>query len=364
MIPFLDLHAINNRDRRAFHEALDRVLDNGWFILGAEVEQFEREFAHYCGARHAIGVANGLDALHLLLRAYGIGRGDEVIVPANTYIATWLAVTYAGATPVPVEPEERSYNIDPARIESAISPRTKAIIPVHLYGLPAEMDAIDRIAKRQGIKVIEDAAQSHGASFEGRRTGSLGDAAAFSFYPGKNLGALGDAGAITTNDDALADRLRALRNYGSRVKYQHEMLGFNSRLDEVQAAFLRAKLSRLDADNERRTQIAQHYLASLHDVADITLPLVPDTVRPVWHLFVIRHAARDELSRRLKENGIGTMIHYPVAPHCQPAYRYLDFASGSFPITERIHAEVLSLPMGPHLSDEQVEEVVRALRNA
>lgn len=363
MTPFLDLRSINDRDRAAFHAALDRVLDSGRVILGAEVEQFESEFAAYCGVRHCVGVSNGLEALHLLLRAYGIGPGDEVIVPTNTYIATWLAVSHAGAMPVPVEPDETTYNLDPNRIEAALSPRTRAIIPVHLYGLPADMTAIRAIAERRGLKVIEDAAQAHGARIDGRRAGALADAAAFSFYPGKNLGALGDAGAITTDDGALADTLRSLRNYGSTVKYHHDEKGFNSRLDEMQAAFLRVKLRRLDEDNLRRRAIARRYLQALSETS-LVLPRVPANVENAWHLFVVRTAQRAALLSGLARREVQTLIHYPVPAHLQPAYRDLGHAAGAFPVAERIQAEIVSLPLGPTMSDEQVEATIDALKSA
>ena len=278
-IPFLDLQGINLRHRADYREALERVLASGWLVLGPEVEAFEAEFAAYCGTKHCIGVGNGLDALHLVLRALGIGFGDEVIVPGNTFIATWLAVSYAGATPVPVEPLATTHGLDPDRIETAITPRTRAIIPVHLYGLPTDMDRINAIAARHGLAVIEDAAQAHGARYRGRRAGSLGKAAAFSFYPGKNLGALGDGGAITTNDDGLAVTLRRLRNYGSELKYRHELKGFNTRLDELQAAFLRIRLRALDDDNARRNAVAEQYLENLGDTP-LRLPTVPRRVYP------------------------------------------------------------------------------------
>lgn len=361
-IPFLDLKAPHDELRAVLRTAFDRVLDSGWYILGNEVKQFEQEFAAYCEAAHCIGVGNGLDALHLILRAYGIGIGDEVIVPANTYIATWLAASYAGATPIPVEPDERTYNIDPALIETAVTPRTKAIIAVHLYGQPADMDAINTVAKKHNLKVIEDAAQAHGARYKGKRVGTLGDAAGFSFYPGKNLGAIGDGGAVTTNDPELADRVRMLGNYGSHVKYQNEAKGFNSRLDELQAAFLREKLKRLDGWNERRKAIAAEYL-SVHSSGKIGFPYVLEWAEPVWHLFVIRNQQRDQLQKKLSEAGIGTMIHYPIPPHLQGAYAELGFSSGAFPITERIHREVLSLPMGPHLNKLQLQSVIDAVKD-
>lgn len=360
-IPFLDLTAIHAELKEEFEAACRRVLESGWFILGPEVEAFEAEFASYCGAKHCVGVGNGLDALHLILRAMEIGEGDEVIVPANTYIATWLAVSYAGATLVPVEPDQRTYNINPARIEAAVTPRTRAIIPVHLYGQPAEMDAINEIAGRHGIKVIEDAAQAQGARYRGRMTGALSDAAGFSFYPGKNLGALGDAGAITTNDDELAERVRLLRNYGSQMKYYSELKGFNSRLDELQAALLRVKLRKLDEWNDRRRAKARFYLQTLQD-ADLTLPFVPRHVEPIWHQFVIRHAQRDELQKHLSAAGVGTLIHYPVPPHMQNAYAELGLSAGSFPISEAIASEILSLPISPHLSDEDAAYVASQIR--
>lgn len=360
-IPFLDLKSINLRDKADFQAALDRVLDSGWLILGGEVTSFEKAFASYCGSARTVGVGNGLEALHLVLRAWGIGAGDEVIVPSNTYIATWLAVSYTGATPVPVEPDASSYNVDPARIEAAITPRTKAIIPVHLYGQPADMDAIAAIAARRNLKILEDGAQAHGARWNGRRTGTLGHAAGFSFYPGKNLGALGDAGAITTDDAELAHRLDMLRNYGSQRKYENEIVGFNSRLDELQAAFLSVKLPRLDHDNARRQAIAARYSEGLADLEGLVLPFVPAQAEPVWHLYVVRTPRRDALQEHLKARGIGTLIHYPVAPHMQEAYADLGFERGSFPIAEMIHDQVLSLPIGPTMADDEVDRVIEAV---
>lgn len=358
-IPFLDLKASYDELKPMLDGAYQRVMDSGWYILGSEVDAFEQEFAHYCEAKYCIGVGNGLDALHLILRAYGIGEGDEVIVPSNTYIATWLAVTYCGAKPVPVEPDERTYNIDPARIEAAITPRTKAIMLVHLYGQPADMDAINAIAKKHNLKVIEDAAQAHGARYNGKRVGTLGDAAGFSFYPGKNLGALGDAGAVTTNDAELAERIRMLRNYGSKVKYHNEIKGFNSRLDELQAAFLREKLKVLDDWNARRSNIARYYNEHLAGTDGVSLPFVQEWAEPVWHLYVIRHPARDKLSERLADAGVHTLIHYPIPPHLQQAYAELGYREGDFPVAEAIHREVLSLPMGPQTSVEMVAQVSR-----
>ncbi len=363
MIPFLDLKSINLAHADALRAAFERVLQSGWFILGEELSCFEAEYAAWCGAAHAVGVANGLEALSLSLRAMDIGPGDEVIVPSNTYIATWLAVTHVGATPVPVEPDPATCNIDPARIAAAVTPRTRAVMPVHLYGQPADMDAILEVAARHGLRVIEDGAQAHGAACRGRRLGAHGDAVAWSFYPGKNLGALGDGGAITTDDAALAARLRALRNYGSQRKYHNDEIGFNSRLDELQAALLRAKLPALDAENAHRGRIAARYLQGLQGL-DLVLPQVPDWAAPVWHLFVVRHPQRDALAARLAARGIGTVIHYPVPPHLQPAYAGLGLAAGSLPLAERLHAEVLSLPIGPTQTHEQTDAVIAALRES
>lgn len=360
-VPFLNMQAPYRELQAELDSAWHRVMDSGWYILGAEVEAFEREFAEYVGVKHCVGVGNGLDALHLILRAYGIGAGDEVIVPANTYIASWLAVSYAGASLVPVEPLEETCNLDPDRLEAAVTARTKAVMAVHLYGQTAEMDAIRAVAGKHGLKVIEDAAQAHGARYHGKQAGSLGDAAGWSFYPGKNLGALGDAGAITTDDPVLAEKVRILRNYGSQVKYHNLYKGFNSRLDELQAALLRVKLKVLDEWNARRAQVAARYLDGLKD-SGLTLPFVPQGMQPNWHLFVVRSPKRDALQAHLKAQGIGMLIHYPVPPHLQPAYRELGLLEGSFPITERIHREALSLPMGPHLTLEQVEAVIAAVR--
>ena len=358
-IPFIDFQAMHGSMRPALDAAYKRVIDSNSFILGAELSHFESEFAQYCETKHAIGVANGLDALFLILKAMNIGSGDEVIVPSNTYIATWLAVSYAGATPIPVEPDPETFNLDVSRIESAITPRTRAILPVHLYGQPADMDEINVLAAKYGLKVLEDAAQAHGARYKGRRVGALGDAAGFSFYPGKNLGALGDGGAITTNDDALASRLRMLRNYGSDRKYHHELKGFNSRLDELQAAFLREKLKMLDRWNIHRRHIADRYRTGLANTG-LHLPIIPSWAEPVWHLFVVRTEKRDALSTALAKRGIATMIHYPVAPHRQPSYAELKLGDGSFPIAESIHREVLSLPIWPQMVDSQVDEVIAA----
>ena len=361
MIPFLDLKSINLAHADVLRAAFSRVLDSGWYIMGEELKAFEAEYAAYCGARECIGVANGLDALTLALRALDIGPGDEVIVPSNTYIATWLAVSHVGATPVPVEPDDGTANIDPRRLAEALTPRTRAIMPVHLYGQPADMGPILEFARVNGLKVIEDAAQAHGARYRGERIGGHGDMVAWSFYPGKNLGALGDGGAVTTNDAALADKLRTLRNYGSSVKYHNDVIGFNSRLDELQAAILREKLKHLDDENARRGQIARRYLDQLADT-DLVLPRVHPDCESAWHLFVVRHPRRDELARRLASQGIGTVIHYPVPPHLQPAYATLGLKLGSLPVSEAIHAEVLSLPLGPTMTQSDADAVVAAIR--
>lgn len=363
-IPFLNLKSPYIEIKEELDAAYRSVMVSGRYILGEEVEAFESEFASYCESSHCIGVGNGLDALHLILRAMDIGPGDEVIVPSNTYIATWLAVSYCGATPVPVEPDERSYNIDPARIEASITSRTKAILVVHLYGQPAEMDPIISLARKFSLKIIEDCAQAHGARYKGRRVGSLGDAAGFSFYPGKNLGAIGDGGAVTTNDEALAHRVKILRNYGSEVKYHNEVKGYNSRLDELQAALLRVKLSRLDEWNERRREVAARYIQELTTVPSLKLPIVPEWTESVWHLFVIRHAQRDAVQNKLTDTGIGTMIHYPIPPHLQPAYAELKLNEGDFPISEQMAKEVLSLPMGPHLDEPGQKCVISSIKSA
>jgi dTDP-4-amino-4,6-dideoxygalactose transaminase len=359
-VPFLDLRAPYIELKEEIDAALLGVADSGWFLLGGALDAFEKEFARYAGSKHCVGVANGLDALHLSLLAMGIGEGDEVIVPSNTYIATWLAVSQVGATPVPVEPVLETYNIDPDAIEAAITSRTRAILPVHLYGLPAEMDAIREIADRRGLLILDDAAQAQGARYQGSRVGTLGDATAWSFYPGKNLGAFGDAGAVTTDDDGIADRLRVLRNYGSRVKYVNEVRGFNSRLDEIQAAVLRVKLRHLDEWNERRARLATRYHGALAE-SGLILPLESAGAESCWHLYVVRSAERDELRRALAARGIDCLIHYPIPPHRQQAYAMLGFAPDAFPIANRIHDEVLSLPIGPHLSDADQDLVIDAV---
>ncbi|MDA8673850.1 DegT/DnrJ/EryC1/StrS family aminotransferase [Gammaproteobacteria bacterium] len=362
-VKFLDLKSTNLRLRDEYSKALDRVLNSGWLVLGEETEAFESEFSAYCGSDYCIGVGNGLDALHLILRAYGIGEGDEVIVPSHTYIATWLAVSYAGAKPVPVESHEQTYNINLDLIEAAINQNTKAIIAVHLYGQCADMDPIMAIAEKHGLKVIEDAAQAHGADYKGRKAGSLGHAAGLSFYPGKNLGALGDGGAITTNDGRLAEKVRVLRNYGSEKKYHNSVKGYNSRLDEIQAAFLRVKLPHLDEDIARRAEIAEIYNKELNGISNLTLPDVPEWCSPAWHLFVVRSSNRQLLQRHLKSKGVESMIHYPIPPHLQPAYSEYRFMGNEFFITDVISREVLSLPMGPHLNPEQCDIVIRAIKS-
>lgn len=358
MIPFLDLRAAYLELKPQIDAAVARVLDSGWYILGPEVEAFEAEWAAYCEAKHAVGVANGLDALTLALRALDIGPGDQVIVPSNTYIATWLAVSGVGATPVPVEPDPATHNIDPARIEAAITPRTRAILPVHLYGQPADLDPILEIAHRHGLRVIEDAAQAHGARYKGRRIGAHGDIVCWSFYPGKNLGALGDAGAVTTDDAALAERVALLRNYGSRQKYVNEEAGVNSRLDPVQAAVLRVKLGVLDDWTARRCAVAGVYAQGLADTG-LILPHVPDWAEPAWHLYVVRSPQRDALQARLEQAGVGTLIHYPIPPHMQAAYAGMGIAPRVLPLARQLADEVLSLPMGPHL--QEAEAVVGAV---
>ena len=360
MIPFLDLKAPYLELKLELDEAIARVVSSGWFIGGGEVEQFEAEYATYCGATHAVGVANGLDALHLALRAMDVGPGDEVIVPSNTYIATWLAVSQCGATPVPVEPDARTFNIDPALIEAAISARTKVILPVHLYGQPADMNPILAIARKHGLRVLEDGAQAHGARYKGQRLGAHGDAVAWSFYPGKNLGAMGDGGAVTTNDPDIADKIRVLRNYGSRVKYVNDVQGYNSRLDPLQAAILRVKLAHLDEWNRRRCVVAELYQQDLAKCG-VMLPCVPDWAEPVWHLYVVQHPQRDALQRYLTDAGVGTLIHYPIPPHKQQAYIAAGMAANAFPLASQMADQVLSLPMGPHLPTDQARQVVSVL---
>lgn len=361
-VPFLDLRPVYQDMQPEMDAAYRRVMESGWYILGKETEAFEREFAAFCGVRFCVGVGSGLEALHLILRAYGIGPGDEVVVPANTYIATWLAVSHAGAAPVPVEPGMQTYNINPALIEAAITPRTRAILPVHLYGHPADMDLVSEIAQKHHLLVIEDAAQAHGARYKEHSVGSLGDAAAFSFYPTKNLGAAGDGGAVLTDDADFADRVRLLRNYGSHGERRNETKGFNSRLDELQAAFLRVKLRYLDGWNRQRRAQAALYSDLLEDVSGLVLPYVPDWAEPVWHQFVVRHPSRDAVQAQLRASGVDTLVHYPVPPHLSKAYAERHPRTGSFPITEQIANTVLSLPMGRHMDEHLIELVVGMIR--
>ena len=383
-VPFVSFKPMEQELNSELREAFDRVLNNSWYILGKEGAAFEEAFARYVGADHCIGCGNGLDALILSLKALGIGEGDEVIVQSNTYIATVLAITYVGASPVLVEPDIRTYNIDPALIEKAITNKTKAIMPVHLYGQPCDMDPIMEIARRHGLKVVEDCAQAHGAIYKNSRVGTFGDSAGFSFYPGKNLGALGDGGAVTTSDQELADRIRALANYGSDYKYHFIYQGQNSRLDELQAALLAAKLPDLDRMNAERRRIAQMYLEGITN-PDIILPYVPDYAVPVWHIFAIRSVKRDELADYLRERGIGTMMHYPIPIHMQECYSEaarvraghddasypgcenlhdnLPYREGNLPLAEEISRTELSLPMYYGMSDEQVAHVIEAVNS-
>jgi dTDP-4-amino-4,6-dideoxygalactose transaminase len=362
-VPLPSLRPIHDEIGTELEQAAQRVMRSGWYILGPEVEAFEKAFAAYCGAKHCIGVANGLDAMMLVLRAWGVGDGHEVIVPSNTYIATWLAVSYAGARPVPVEPDEATYNIDPSRIEKAITRRTRAILPVHLYGQAADMKPIRDIAKRHGLPVLEDAAQAAGARYRGRRAGVLGEAAAFSFYPTKNLGAFGDGGAVVTNDGRLARAVRTLRNYGSRKRYVNEVKGINTRLDPLQAALLGPRLAVLDDWNGRRDRVARRYLEGLSDTA-LTLPVVAEGCEHTWHQFVVRAKRREAFRAALEARGVGTDVHYPTPPHLQRAYADLKRRKGSFPISERIHREVVSLPIGPHMTDAEIEYVIEQVRAA
>lgn len=364
MIPFLDVKAATEELRPEIDAALAEVVGSGWYVGGPAVARFEAAFAAHVGAAQCVGASNGLDALTLALRALGVGEGDEVIAPANTFIATWLAIEAAGARVVPVEPREDTMNIDAARIEAAVTPQTRAIIPVHLYGQPADMDAIGDIAARRGLKVIEDAAQAHGARWRGARIGGGSDAACWSFYPGKNLGALGDAGAVTTNDPDLAGRIRRLGNYGSAEKYVHDARGVNARLDPLQAAALTVKLAYLDDWNARRARIAALYLDALAGLSGLTLPAVDPRAEPVWHLFVIRAADRDRLAARLAEAGVQTLIHYPTPPHLQKAFADSGYGPGDLPVAERLANEVLSLPIGPHLAEDDAARVADAVRAA
>jgi dTDP-4-amino-4,6-dideoxygalactose transaminase len=358
MIQFLDLKTPYIELKEQIDAAIQRVTNSGWYVGGEEVEKFEHEYAVYCGSKYAVGLANGLDALSLTLRAMNVGVGDEVIVPSNTYIATWLAVSQCGAQPVPVEPDEKNHNINVNLIETAITKKTKVILPVHLYGQPVDLDPVLNLAKKYGVYVLEDAAQAHGAKYKNKRIGAHGHAVAWSFYPGKNLGAMGDGGAVTTNDSILADRIRVLRNYGSREKYINEMQGFNSRLDPIQAAILSVKLTKLDEWNERRRKNANYYIQGLKN-SKLILHETLKEVEPVWHIFSIRHIQRDKLRKKLEKENINTLIHYPIPPHLQKAYEKLNYKKGAFPIAEKLASEIISLPMGPHMRKDQIDEVIK-----
>jgi len=360
-VPFLDLKAAYSEQAHGLDAASRRVLESGRYILGPECENFEKEYADFCAARHCVAVGNGLEALKLILIAKGVGKGDEVIVPANTFIATWLAVSEVGANPVPVEPDEKTYNIDPEKIASAITKKTKAVIAVHLYGQPADMDPIINICNDHDLALVEDAAQAHGAKYKGRTVGALGDAAGFSFYPAKNLGAFGDGGAVVTNDPELADTVRVLRNYGSRRRYENEAKGVNSRLDEIQAALLRVRLKVLEDWNHRRTMAAKRYLEGLAENDGLILPNVPKWAMPVWHQFVIRHQERDALREHLERGGVSTLIHYPIPPHRSGAYKSNVLRVHHLKLTETLSDTVLSLPIGPHISKLQQDYVVSVI---
>lgn len=360
-VPFLVTHDEHGELKTEYNKIFERVMQKGHFILGEEVTHFEQAFANYCSVDHVITVGNGLDALQLILRAMSIGQGDEVIVPAHTFIASWLAVTQTGAKPVGVDIDTETFNLDPDLLEAAITPRTKAIMPVHLYGQPADMDRITAIARKYQLKIIEDAAQAHGAEYKNKRTGSLADAAGFSFYPTKNLGAFGDGGAVTTNDAELAEKIRLLRNYGSPEKYYYTIKGFNSRLDELQAALLNTKLKKLDDWNKKRQALTGRYTELLKNIPGIKIPHVPSWTKPVWHLYVIQYAHRDKLQAELKKRGIHCLIHYPIPPHLSEAYTDLNHKLGTFPQTEKICQQVLSLPLWPQMRMEQIDIVVQAV---
>jgi dTDP-4-amino-4,6-dideoxygalactose transaminase len=362
-IPFFSFTGMHPELKAEVMEAFEKFFDSNWYVLGKEVKAFEEEYARYSDVDHCIGVANGLDALHIALKALNVSAGDEVIVPSNTYIATWLAVSYVGAKVVPVEPDAHTYNLDPDRLEEAINKNTKVIMPVHLYGQACEMDKIMAIAKRHGIEVVEDNAQAQGARSSGQLTGSFGAINGVSFYPGKNLGALGDAGALTTNNVDLAHQAKVIRNYGSQKKYFNERIGINSRLDESHAAILRIKLRYLDKWNQQRAEIAHAYQQLLGDMEEIQLPVIAETSTSVWHQFIILTPDRDEVMAYLKELGIGTLIHYPIPPHLQEAYSSLAFKPGDFPIAERISRSAISLPIYPGLSEEEIQYICQSLRN-
>lgn len=358
MIKFLDLYKINEQYRTEIDAKIKEVIDSGWYLLGKQNEQFSKNFADFCGAKHALGVANGLDALNLIIKAYNFKQGDEIIVPANTYIASILAISQNGCTPVLVEPDINTYNINPDLIEEKITPRTKAIMVVHLYGQVVQMEKIWELAKKYNLKIIEDSAQAHGAFYQGKRTGNLGDASGFSFYPGKNLGCMGDGGAITTNDEQLADKLKALSNYGSVIKYEHIYKGVNSRLDEIQAAILDVKLKYLNKDNARRQEISKTYRENIKNPL-ITLSKTYDEKAHVWHVFVVRTPEREKFKKHLDKNEIQTIIHYPKPPHKQLAY--FEWNNQSYPITEKIHNEVLSLPISPVMTNDEVQKVIEVV---
>ncbi|MBQ9337060.1 MAG: DegT/DnrJ/EryC1/StrS family aminotransferase [Lentisphaeria bacterium] len=362
-VMFLDMKAPYLELKKELDEAYFRFMESGWYVLGPEAENFEKEYAAYTGTKHCVGVSNGLDALTLALRAAGIGPGDEVIVPSNTYIATWLAVSEVGAKIVPAEPELHTFNLDPARMEAAVTPRTRAVIAVHLFGTPAQMDPIMASARKHHLFVLEDNAQSQGAIYHGRRTGNLGDAGAVSFYPGKNIGAFGEAGCVTSDSAELDDAVRVLRNYGSRIKYQNEVIGYNRRIDALQCAFLSVKLKKLDEWNDRRRKIAALYFDGLKDVPGI---LLPDSAleESVWHQFVIRCGNRDRLREKLSAAGVQTLIHYPVPPHLSGAYASLGFRRGEFPIAEQLADTSISLPIGPHLKPEEAGYVIDCIRRS
>jgi dTDP-4-amino-4,6-dideoxygalactose transaminase len=362
MIPFVNLAKAYEEIREEVDEAVKRVVGSGLYVGGSEVDAFEEDYAAYCGASECVGVGNGLDALHLALRALDVGSGDEVIVSSNSFVATLLAVSMTGARPVLVEPDPLTYNLNPSAIEAAITSRTRVVLPTHLYGQPADLDPILDVVRRHNLKLVEDAAQAHGASYKGQRIGAHGDAVTWSFYPTKNLGAMGDAGAVTTNDAKIAKRIRTLGNYGSVARYVNDLKGVNSRLDPIQAAILRIKLKHLDEWNERRRTIAAFYKSALASTG-LLLPHVPDWSDPVWHLFVVRYGDRSHLQESLADAGIQTLIHYPIPPHMQKAYAELPYPKGELPIAEMLANEVLSLPMGPHLSIEQARRVADAVRD-
>ncbi len=358
MIKFLDLEKVNNRFRTDIDARIKQILDKGWYLQGEENEKFSKNFADYCGTKYSVGVANGLDAINLIIRAFGFGEGDEIIVPSNTYIATILAISENGCTPVLVEPNINTYNIDPDLIEAKITDKTKAIIVVHLYGQVVQMEKIWALAKKYNLKVIEDSAQAHGAIYQGKRVGNLSDASAFSFYPGKNLGCMGDGGAVTTNDETIFKKVKAIANYGSDRKYHHIYKGINSRLDEIQAAVLDVKLAHLDSDNARRKEISKYYRENITN-SRIILPKVYDEKAHVWHIFAVRTDNRDALQKHLEANDIQTNIHYPTPPHKQGAYK--EWEHLSFPISEGIHKTILSLPISPVMTDEEVKKVVEVV---